>query len=159
MRAAAICSSVSLILRCNAPFVVSFRTAAVPCPGGSPTALRTDCATSGNRLAPATPTASATIKSAPIMPRRPLGLAGRFMLFSRLEVFRNRLEFAHDCTCRLASAIGRGIEALIDVIVDQCFLGLANGLLNSVKLLGNIETRPSFLDHRNNQTQVSLRPL
>jgi hypothetical protein len=64
----------------------------------------------------------------------------------------------HDTT-RLAPPIGRGIEAMIDVVVDQGFLGLANGLLDGVELLGDIETGSSLLDHRNDAPQVSFRPL
>lgn len=43
---------------------------------------------------------------------------------------------------------------MIDVVVDQCLFGLANGLFHGVKLLSNVETRSSFLDHRNDAAKM-----
>jgi hypothetical protein len=57
----------------------------------------------------------------------------------------------------LPCPLARGVEAMIDVVVDQRLLGLANRLLDGVKLLGDIETGPSFLDHADDAAEMSLR--
>jgi hypothetical protein len=48
---------------------------------------------------------------------------------------------------------------MIDVIVNQCSLGLAHGLLDRVKLLGKIKTRPLLVEHLNHPAQVALGTL
>jgi len=45
------------------------------------------------------------------------------------------------------------------VIVDERLLGLANGLFDGMELLGDIKTRPSLLDHRNDAPEMAFGPL
>jgi len=48
------------------------------------------------------------------------------------------------------------IQAVIDVIVDQRPLGLADRLLNCVELLGKVEARPGLAEHLDDLVQMSL---
>src|SRR5215211_3561689 len=174
MCVALICSSVSLTfcfssvvsepaLCCSATSPLG---CAAPDPGTNPTVLRTDCDSPGNRLALATPSANTTIR---IDRRRTMltcskraktrSLIRAQFTLRRLEVFGNRLELAHDGARRLASAIGRRIEAMIDVVMNQRFFSFAEGFFDGVQLLGNIDTWTSLLDHRNDPPEVPLRPL
>ena len=45
---------------------------------------------------------------------------------------------------------------MIDMIVDQRLLGLPDGLLDSVELLGQVDARAPFFDHANNTSQMTL---
>ncbi len=74
-----------------------------------------------------------------------------------LKVFGDGLELAYDRACRTAPAVCRCVEAVIDVIVNQRFFCLPDGLLNGVQLLSQVEARPSLLDHGNDAPQVALR--
>jgi hypothetical protein len=52
-------------------------------------------------------------------------------------------------------------QAIVDVVMHQGLFGLGNGFLDSVELLGDIETRPALLDHgdgRAKMTFYSLEP-
>jgi len=46
---------------------------------------------------------------------------------------------------------------VIDVIMNQRFFCLPNGLLNGVELLSQVEARSTFLDHGNDAPQMALR--
>ena len=48
---------------------------------------------------------------------------------------------------------------MIDVVVDQGPLSLADSLLDRMKLLGKIKTRPPFLKHLNYAAEMTLCPL
>ena len=48
------------------------------------------------------------------------------------------------------------LEAVFDVVVDQRLLGLRNGLLDRIQLLGNVEARPLRLDHLDDAAQVTF---
>src|SRR5262249_24123737 len=78
-------------------------------------------------------------------------------LFARegLKVFRYRLEFADDRT-RRSPSVRSGVETVIEVIVNQRLFCLVHGLLDRMELLGQIEARPTLLDHRDDATQVAL---
>src|SRR5215831_1010906 len=45
---------------------------------------------------------------------------------------------------------------MVDMIVDQRLFCLANGFLDCMELLGQIEARPTVLDHGDDATQVAL---
>ena len=47
---------------------------------------------------------------------------------------------------------------MIDVVVDQGSLSLADSLLDRMKLLGKIEARSPFLKHRNHAAEMALGP-
>ncbi len=74
-----------------------------------------------------------------------------------LKIFRDGLEFAYDCPRRVAPAVCRCVEAVIDVIVNQRLFGLPDGFLNGVELLSQIEARSALLDHGNDAPQMALR--
>jgi hypothetical protein len=48
---------------------------------------------------------------------------------------------------------------MIDVIVNQSPLGLADGLFDGMQLLGEIEARSSFAEHFNHPAEMTVRPL
>ena len=48
---------------------------------------------------------------------------------------------------------------MIDVVVDQGPLGFSKGLFDRVKLLGEIETGSSFIEHFDDATEMALGPL
>jgi hypothetical protein len=155
--AAVICSSVSRRIpgsssagfarhgRVSGSLAAVSRGCAAPGPDASPTTLRNDCDNPGTKLATDTPTANATTQRAPVFQRI------AFALFKpgRLKVFRDGLEFAEDRTRRSAAPVGCLIEAVIEVIVDQRLFRFANGVLDRVELLSQIDARPTFLDHGN----------
>src|SRR6266404_4780265 len=76
-----------------------------------------------------------------------------------LEIFRYGLEFAHDGFRRSAGPVRSGIQTMIDVIVNQSPLGLANGLFDGMQLLGEIEAGSSFAEHFNHPTEMALGTL
>src|SRR5215211_6415911 len=157
MCAALICSSVSFTFCFSSadsdPALRSSTSplgCAAPGPDANPTVLRTDCESPGNKLALATPIANTAIKSdkrttmlmcSKLPKTRPL--TGAQFTLGRLEILRNRLELAHDGARRPAAAIGCGIEAMIDVVVDQRLFGFADSFFNGMQLLGNVDTRTS----------------
>ena len=48
---------------------------------------------------------------------------------------------------------------MIDVVVDQGPLGLADGFFDGVKLLGQVEARAPFVEHRDDPAQMAFSPL
>ena len=58
-----------------------------------------------------------------------------------------------------ASGIGRVVEAMLDVIVDQLALGVADGALDRMKLLRKVDTRPALFEHRQDGREMTVRPL
>ncbi len=48
---------------------------------------------------------------------------------------------------------------MIDVVVDQGSLGLADSFFDGMKLLGEIETRSPLVKHHDHPTKVTLGPL
>jgi hypothetical protein len=51
------------------------------------------------------------------------------------------------------------IQTVIDVIMNQGFLGLAHSLLDRVELLGNVEARSTVFDHRDDRPEMTFDPL
>jgi hypothetical protein len=48
---------------------------------------------------------------------------------------------------------------MIDVIVNQCPLGLADGLFDGVELLGQIEAGAPFAEHFDHPAEMTVSPL
>ena len=48
------------------------------------------------------------------------------------------------------------LETVIDVVVNQCFLCVGNGLLNRMQLLREIEAFSARLDHLNDGSKVTF---
>ena len=59
---------------------------------------------------------------------------------------------------RGAGAIGRR-ETMLDVIMDQLALGVGEGVLDRVQLLGEVESRPALLEHRQNLAEMAVGAL
>jgi len=56
-------------------------------------------------------------------------------------------------------AVGLGrirIEAVIEMIVDQRPLGIRDGVLDRLHLLGDVEARPARLDHLDHGAQMTV---
>lgn len=51
------------------------------------------------------------------------------------------------------------LEAMIDVIVHECFLRRADGFLDRMQLLSHVQTRPFRLHHVHDGSQMPLGPL
>ena len=75
------------------------------------------------------------------------------------QVFGNRLEFVDDGNRRFSTSVGCGVQTMIDMVVDQRSFGLADGFFDGVKLLGEIEARPAFIEHLDDTTEVTFGPL
>jgi len=74
----------------------------------------------------------------------------------RSEILCNRLEFIDWAPLCPRQRPDRLLEAVFDVVVDQHLLGLRNGLLDRIQLLGNVEARPLRLDHLDDAAQVTF---
>lgn len=51
------------------------------------------------------------------------------------------------------------LEAMVDVVLDQRFLGLLDGFFHRLQLLGNLQTLLPFFDHGNDTAQVPVGTL
>jgi hypothetical protein len=134
-----------------------------------PTAERTRRGHSGNMLASAKPPARAKIKRdrRPIIRRYSLwplllrAATGRAAP-TRLEIAGDGLELRRDRTRRLALPVRRGVEAMVDMVMDQLPLGLPYGLFDGVKLLGEFKACPAFGEHHDDLPDMpfgALEPL
>jgi hypothetical protein len=75
------------------------------------------------------------------------------------EIARNRLKFAKNHPRGAPLNVRRGIEAIIDVIVNKPPLRLADGLLDGIQLLRQRNAAPTFIEHRDYSAKMTLRPL
>ncbi|MGF6169460.1 hypothetical protein M2426_003060 [Pseudomonas moraviensis] len=51
------------------------------------------------------------------------------------------------------------LQAMIDVILDECSFGLADRFLNRMKLLSDIHALTPFFDHGDDAAQMTVRSL
>jgi len=75
------------------------------------------------------------------------------------QVFGNGLELIDDGNGRFAVAVRCGVQTMIDVIMYQCALCLADGLLDRVELLGQIEAGAALGKHFDDAAEVTFRAL
>jgi hypothetical protein len=75
------------------------------------------------------------------------------------EIAGNRLEFAKNHRRGAPLTGRRGIEAMIDVIVNKPLLRLADCLLDGIQLLRQLNAAPTFIEHRDYSPKMALRPL
>src|SRR3954451_12167119 len=76
---------------------------------------------------------------------------------STLKISRDRLELGEHTPGRLVRpAVGGGGQAVVDVIVDQGLLRLADRLLDGVQLLRQVETWSTFGEHRDDLLEVPV---
>ena len=50
-------------------------------------------------------------------------------------------------------------EAMVEVILNQCLLGLGDSLLDGMELLGDVEARPPALDHLDDAAKMTIGAL
>src|SRR5262249_13188609 len=67
--------------------------------------------------------------------------------------------FVQGRTYARTSRTCRGLQAMVDVIVDQDCLGIGDCLLDGVQLLRQLEARPSRLHHADNRVQMPFGAL
>lgn len=70
------------------------------------------------------------------------------------EVLREFFEFAHSLSRVLT---GAGVQAMLDMIVNQLLLGLRQGCLDGMKLLRQIEARLAALNHGDDFAKMTFR--
>lgn len=68
-----------------------------------------------------------------------------------------RLQIARDCF-EFGAVFGRMIciQAMVHMVMDQSALGVHYRLFDGMKLLGDLETGLSLLDHLDHRTQVAI---
>ena len=76
-----------------------------------------------------------------------------------LQVFGDLLELVNRRSIPFAQGCYRVFKAVVDMILDQRAFSLAHRLLNSMKLLGNVYTFTSFLDHGDDTAQMTISTL
>jgi hypothetical protein len=74
-----------------------------------------------------------------------------------LKVFADGLEFLQ-WLVPVANVRSDGMlfKAIVDVVVNQGFLGLCDSFLNGVELLGDVEARTALLDHGDRRAKGDL---
>ena len=76
------------------------------------------------------------------------------------QVSRDRLELGEHALGRFCPpTVGGGVEAVIDVIVDQRLLRLADRLLDGMKLLRQVETGAAVREHLDHLVKVTFGAL
>src|SRR4029077_18765468 len=73
---------------------------------------------------------------------------------SRSEILRDRFELFDRGALLARQRADRLLETVFDVVVNQCLLGLCDGLLDRLQLLSDVETRPLRLDHVDDAAQM-----
>ena len=73
-----------------------------------------------------------------------------------LQVLGNLLEFVQGRSIALAQGCNRVLKTVVDMVLDERALGLADGLFNRMQLLGNVYTFPPVLDHGNDAAQMTV---
>ena len=59
----------------------------------------------------------------------------------------------------LSAALANGVlQAMVDVVLDQLALGVADGLLNRMELLGKVGAGAACLDHLDHGGEMTVRP-
>jgi len=77
---------------------------------------------------------------------------------SQSQIFGDGSELSQRCCLALRPAGTKGsAEAVIDVIVDQRFLGVVDGVLNRLQLLGEFGTRSPLFDHADDGFKMPFR--
>src|ERR1017187_7212445 len=75
------------------------------------------------------------------------------------QIFRDQLEVAQRRLPPGAGCLERSFEAVADMIVDQRLLGVFDGALHGLQLLGDRSTGASLLDHRDDRFEVTVGSL
>src|SRR5450756_221223 len=59
----------------------------------------------------------------------------------------------------ISHSLERSFKAVADMVVDQCLLGVFNGALHGLQLLGDRSTGASLLDHRDDRFEMTVGSL
>ena len=86
----------------------------------------------------------------PLVPRKDF-------LDEMLEVFRHSLKLLDQFPELARQCFGSLFHAMMNVILDELFLGVADGFFHGVQLLRQLQTRPARLEHVDDAGEVSLR--
>jgi len=73
-----------------------------------------------------------------------------------IEILGELFELVNRIVRRATASTDRVLETVIDVIVDQGLLGLCDRFLDSLKLLCQIHTLASLLDHSDHGAQMTF---
>jgi hypothetical protein len=82
-----------------------------------------------------------------------------FGIADRLKVLGDFLELANGGIRAACSFSNRLVETVVDVVVYQSLLSIADRFLYSMQLLRNFQTASFFLQHSENAVKVTLSPL
>ena len=75
------------------------------------------------------------------------------------QILRDALKFLDEISELPRQRIGGLFHAVVDVILDQLFLGIADRFFDGVQLLREVHARSAGLEHLDHRRQVALRPL
>lgn len=76
-----------------------------------------------------------------------------------LQVLGDLLEFVEGRPIALAQSCNRVFQAMVNMILDQRALGLADSLFNCMQLLGNVHAFTPVLNHGDDAAQVTVSTL
>src|SRR5882757_4800287 len=72
------------------------------------------------------------------------------------QILRNQLEVPQRRLAFRAGALERSLEAVTDVVVDQCFFGALDCTLHGLQLLRDLGAWPALLDHPDDGFEVAI---
>ena len=75
------------------------------------------------------------------------------------KVLRNALELLDQPSDLARQRRGGILDAVVQVILDQLLLGIADGLLDRVQLLGELHARAIVLEHLDHPRQMAVGAL
>jgi hypothetical protein len=78
---------------------------------------------------------------------------------SGLEVLGDLLEVFEGCALACGECFDRVLQAVIDMVLDQHALGLADSFFHGMQLLSDVDAGPMVFDHGDDAAQVTLRTL
>src|SRR5829696_9021997 len=73
------------------------------------------------------------------------------------KIFGDQLELLDRATSLLGGPIDGVVEAMVEMVLDERLLRLADRLLDGVQLLCKLEAGPACLDHLDDAAQMALR--
>lgn len=76
-----------------------------------------------------------------------------------LQVLGDLLEFVESRPVSLAQGCHRIFQAVINMVLDQCALCLADSLFDCMQLLGNVYTLTPVLNHGDDTAQMTVSTL
>ena len=104
-------------------------------------------------------TSATPSRRAPASRRSASSILARQIPRQNSQILSDGPELSHcgRLTFRASDPKGRA-KTMLDVIVNQCFLGIINGILDCLQLLGKLGAGPTLLDHSDDRLQMPLGP-